>query len=152
MKHEKRWLAGALLCVSVLFAGCRSQGEAPEEAAADEAAPATVVHGEGSQPSRVTLSEDAMKKIDVQTAQVQDQVMNGTVRHVIPYGAVLYDSDGDTWTYTNPEPQVFVRYHIKIDSIAEGLAVLSEGPPAGVAVVTVGAAELFGAESEFEEE
>jgi hypothetical protein len=30
--------------------------------------------------------------------------------------------------------------------------VLSEGPPAGVAVVIVGAAELFGAESEFEEE
>ena len=111
-----------------------------------------MVHGEGSEPSRITLTEDAMKKIDVQTIQVRDRVMNGAARTVIPYGAVLYDATGDTWTYTNPEPQVFVRCHITIASIEDGQAVLSEGPPAGAAVVTVGAAELYGAESEFEEE
>jgi hypothetical protein len=150
MRPEQRWLAGALLCVSVLIAGCKSEG--PEAAAADETPNATVVHSEGSQPSRVTLTEEAIKKIDVQTVLVRDLVVNGAVRRVIPYGAVLYDENGDTWTYTNPEPQVFVRYHISIDNIEAGQAVLTEGPPAGVAVVTVGAAELFGAESEFEEE
>jgi len=150
MRLEQRWLAGALLCVSILFAGCKSEG--PEEAAAEEAPNATVVHGEGSEPSRVTLTEEAIKKIDVQTVLVRDQMVNGVVRQVIPYGAVLYDENGDTWTYTNPEPQVFVRHHINIDVIDAGLAVLTEGPRAGVAVVTVGAAELFGAEGEFEEE
>ena len=152
MRLKQRWLAGALLCASVLFAGCKTQGAGPEEASAEEASPATVVHSEGSQPSRVTLTEEAMKKIDVQTAQVKEQMVNGTSRTVIPYGAVLYDPDGDTWTYINPEPRVYVRYHITIDSIAEGQALLAEGPPAGAAVVTVGGAELFGAESEFEEE
>jgi hypothetical protein len=152
MKLDQRWLAGALLCASVLLAGCKSGSAGPEEASAEEAAPATVVHGEGSEPSRVTLTEEAMKKIDVQTVLVRDQVVNGATRRVIPYGAVLYDPDGDTWTYTSPEPRVFVRYHISIDSIEEGQAVLAAGPPTGTAVVTVGAAELFGAESEFEEE
>lgn len=152
MKREQRWLAGALLCMSVLFAGCASKGEGGEEAAGDEMSNATVVHSEGSQPSRVTLTEDAAAKIDVQTVQVRDERVNGVARTVIPYGAVLYDENGDTWTYTNPEPLVFVRTHITIERIEEGQAVLSEGPPAGMAVVTVGAAELFGAESEFEEE
>jgi len=150
MKLEQRWLTGALLCASVLIAGCASRGAGPEEAAADEVRPATVVHGEGSQPSRVTLTADAMKKIDVQTVLVR--AAEGAAGSVIPYGAVLYDPDGDTWTYTNPEPRVFVRHHITIDRISEGLAFLSSGPSAGVAVVTVGGAELFGAESEFEEE
>lgn len=149
MKREQRWLAGALLCASVLFAGCKSQG--PEEANAEES-PATVVHGVGSQPSRVTLTAEAVKKIDVQTAQVRELMVNGASRAVIPYGAVLYDADGDTWTYVNTEPRVYVRYHISVDSIERGVAVLAEGPPSGTAVVTVGASELFGAESEFEEE
>ena len=152
MKREQRWLAVALLGMSVLFAGCASRSEGGEEAAADEMANATVVHSEGSQPSRVTLTEDAAAKIDVQTVLAQDERVNGETRTVIPYAAVLYDENGDTWTYTNPEPLVFVRTHITVERITEGKAVLSEGPPAGVAVVTVGAAELFGAESEFEEE
>jgi hypothetical protein len=152
MKLEQRWLVGALLCASVLLAGCKSQSAGPEEASAEEAPPAKVVHSTGSQPSSVTLTADAVKKIDVQTAQVRDEMVNGASRRVIPYGAVLYDPDGDTWTYVNTEPRVYVRYHISVDSIEQGLAVLAEGPPAGAAVVTVGAAELFGAESEFEEE
>jgi len=151
MRFEQRWLAGALLCMSVLIAGCGSRGAGPEEASAEEAAPATVVHSEGSQP-RITLTEGAAKKIDVQTVLVREQVVNGVTRTVIPYDAVLYDPDGDTWTYVCTEPRVFVRYHISIESIAEGKAVLSEGPAAGAAVVTVGGAELYGAESEFEEE
>src|SRR6185369_3609339 len=148
MKLEQRWLTAAFLCGSVLIAGC-SHGTGPEEAAADEIRPATVVHGEGSEPSRVTLTAEAMKKIDVQTVLVR--AAEGAALSVIPYGAVLYDPDGDTWTYTNPEPRVFVRHHVTIDHISEGLAFLSSGPSAGVAVVTVGGAELFGAESEFEE-
>jgi len=152
MKLDPRWLAGALLCASVLLAGCKSQGAGPEEASAEEAPPATVVHGEGTQPSRVTLTAEAVKKIDVQTAEVRAQMVNGATRSVIPYGAVLYDPEGDTWTYVNTEPRVYVRYHVVVDSIQEGMAVLADGPPSGAAVVTVGAAELFGAESEFEEE
>ena len=80
MKREQRWLAVALLGMSVLFAGCASRSEGGEEAAADEISNATVVHSEGSQPSRVTLTEDAAAKIDVQTVLAQDERVNGETR------------------------------------------------------------------------
>ncbi len=70
----------------------------------------------------------------------------GGPRKVVPYSAVIYDVQGDTWAYTNPEPLVFVRHSITIDYIERDTAVLLDGPPAGTAVVTVGAAELFGVE------
>lgn len=70
----------------------------------------------------------------------------GRLRKVVPYASVIYDLQGDTWTYISPEPLVFVRHRITVDYIDGDLAVLLDGPPAGTAVVTVGAAELFGAE------
>ncbi len=72
---------------------------------------------------------------------------SGTQRKVVPYSAVLYDTDGKTWVYTNPEPLVFVRHLVSIDYIEGDLAVLLEGPPVGTQVVMVGVAELFGAET-----
>lgn len=72
---------------------------------------------------------------------------DGAPRKIVPYAAVLYGVNGETWVYTNPEPLVFVRSPITIDYIDGDLAVLSEGPEAGTAVVTVGAAELFGTET-----
>jgi hypothetical protein len=72
---------------------------------------------------------------------------NGTPRKVVPYAAVLYGVHGETWVYTNPEPLVFVRSPITIDYIEGDLAILSEGPEVGTAVVTLGAAELFGTET-----
>ena len=70
----------------------------------------------------------------------------GEKRKIIPFAAVLYDAKGNTWVYTNPEPLVFVRQPIKIDTIAGDEVLLAEGPPAGTALVTVGGAELFGTE------
>ena len=64
---------------------------------------------------------------------------------------MLYDPDGDTWTYTSPKPLVFVRAPIDVDRIDGDTALLSERS-AGRAptVVTVGAAELLGTEYEVE--
>lgn len=72
---------------------------------------------------------------------------NGTPRKIVPYAAVLYGVHGETWVYTNPEPLVFVRSPITIDYIEGDLAILSEGPEVGTAIVTIGAAELFGTET-----
>jgi hypothetical protein len=74
---------------------------------------------------------------------------NGKLQKVIPYAAVLYDPHGSTWTYTNPEPLVFVRHRIDIEFIEGDRAVLREGPAIGTTVVTAGAAELFGVEQKF---
>ena len=73
-------------------------------------------------------------------------VLSGSRRTIIPYASLIYDLNGDTWTYTNPKPLVFLRHRVTVDYIDADLAVLLDGPPAGVAVVTIGAAELFGVE------
>jgi hypothetical protein len=70
-----------------------------------------------------------------------------TLRKVVPYAAVLYGVHGETWVYSNPEPLVYVRQPIVVDYIEGDLAYLLEGPETGTAVVTVGAAELFGTET-----
>ncbi len=77
---------------------------------------------------------------------------SGTQRIVIPYAAVIYGTNGETWVYTNPEPLVFVRRPILIDYIEGDQAFLLVGPASGSEVVTVGAEELYGSESEFAEE
>jgi hypothetical protein len=71
---------------------------------------------------------------------------NGEKRKLIPYAAVLYDAKGNTWVYANPEPLVFIRQPIQIDTILGDEAKLIAGPRVGTAVVTVGGIELFGTE------
>jgi hypothetical protein len=67
---------------------------------------------------------------------------------VVPYGAVLYDAQGQGWVYTNPEANVFVRQKVDIEDIENDLAILSSGPATGTSVVTVGAMLLYGAETQ----
>lgn len=74
---------------------------------------------------------------------------SGKAQKVIPYSAVLYDPSGNSWTYTNPEPLVFVRHRIEVEYIEGDRAVLLQGPDTSTKVVTAGAAELFGVEQKF---
>ena len=79
--------------------------------------------------------------------RVELQLAGGTEkRKVVPYGAVYYDAKGAAWTYVNPKPLTFERQRIGVDRVIGDVAVLSEGPPVGTPVVTVGAALLYGAE------
>jgi hypothetical protein len=100
----------------------------------------------GSDESRVVLTADAVGRLGIKTAQVQLTQVGGKQQLAIPYGAVLYDADGGAWTYTSPEPQVYVRHKVTVDSIQGDLATLTDGPPAGTTVVVVGAPELYGTE------
>lgn len=71
---------------------------------------------------------------------------SGTRRKVVPYSAVFYGVNGETWAYTSPKHLVFVRRPIKVDYVDGDLAILSDGPTLGTRIVTVGVAELFGTE------
>jgi hypothetical protein len=73
---------------------------------------------------------------------------SGTLRSVVPHSAVIYGAHGETWVYTSPEPLTYIRHPIDIDYIEAELAMLSDGPPVGTEVVTVGVAELYGTEFE----
>jgi len=98
---------------------------------------------EGTDISRVTLTAKAVERLDIQTAAVQG---SGAAK-VIPYSAVLYSPNGETWAYVTSEPMTFMRQAIVIDRIDGDKAFLSKGPAAGAKVATVGVAELYGAES-----
>ncbi|MBI4790324.1 MAG: hypothetical protein HY782_25100 [Chloroflexi bacterium] len=71
---------------------------------------------------------------------------NGKLSKAVPFSAVVYDKDGNAWTYTNPESLVYIRAPINVDYFEGDLAILTEGPAAGTMIVTVGASELYGAE------
>jgi hypothetical protein len=93
---------------------------------------------EGSDVKKLTFTEKAVERLDIQVAEVAD--------NAIPYAAVLYGLDGETFVYTNPEPLVYIRAPIVVDHIEGDQAILADGPPAGTSVVTVGGAELIGLE------
>lgn len=122
--------------------------EAEESDAPGKIEPARVEPLPGTDLQRVILTAKAAERLGITTAPVRDGPApgGGRRRTVIPYAAVIYDTHGVTWTYTNPESLVFLRRRIRVDSIDGDRAVLADGPPVGTAVVTAGAAELFGAE------
>ena len=152
MKHQNP-ITFFLLCLGLIVAALQLAACGQNAVPVVEASgPATIDPVEGTDLSRVTLTEMAAKRLDIQTATVVDVNVSGATKKVIPYAAVLYDAQGTTWTYINPEPLTFVRHIITIEYIKGDDAFLLDGPPSGSEVVTVGAAELFGSESEFQEQ
>ena len=101
--------------------------------------------------SRVILTVDAARRLDIQTEAVRTAEIEGVPRTLVPYAAVIYDVKGEAWVYTNPAPLTFARANIDVATIDGDTAVLMGGPPAGTTVVIVGVAELYGAEFEFQE-
>jgi hypothetical protein len=136
VSRVNRVTASCLVVLGLALAGCGGSSDSP--------APAEPAHvtklADGF--NQITLTADAARRIDVKTAAVKSD--GGDI--VIPYSAVLYDPDGATWTYTNPKPLVFVRANITVKDIIGDRAVLTKGPAAGTAVVTLGATELWGVE------
>ncbi len=144
MQHSYRWRAAALILLVValgLSVSACSRGQAAEEEGGDRGAKVEPV--EGTDLSRVTLSQQAAERLGIQTAQVR---AGTAARKIIPYAAVLYDETGDTWTFTSPAPLTYLRQHIEVDLIEKDEAILLKGPAVGTRVVTVGAAELLGTE------
>jgi hypothetical protein len=109
--------------------------------------PSEVEKIEGSELSRVTLSAKAAERIDLKTAPVREQDLNGTPRKVVPYSSLLYDAKGRTWVYASPQPLSFVREAVAVDRIDGNSVYLEDGPPVGTEVASVGVAEIYGAET-----
>ncbi len=99
----------------------------------------TITTDEGSGLQTITLTERAAGRLDIEVKEAGDLE--------IPYSALLYGLDGSTFVYISPEHLTFQRATVVVDHIQEETAVLKEGPAAGMAVVTVGAAELYGLET-----
>jgi hypothetical protein len=132
MKRINRLLVAALTVAGLQLMACQK----PHGAHQVEH-PAEVKKIEGSDLSTVTLTEHAMKRLDVKTDQVREQ--GG--KSVVPYSALIYDPKGQTWVYTNPQPRTFVRHKIDVDRIDGNTIVLNDGPPPGTTIVSVAVAE-----------
>lgn len=138
MKAGKRWLPLVLIGSALFVAGCGGSDSSDEASG-----PATVYEIEGSDVSRIELTQKAIERLDIRTSAVE---RNGSTK-IIPYSAVLYSPTGETWAYVSPKPLTFIRSPIVVDRIEGDRAFLSNGPKAGAKVAIVGVAELFGAES-----
>lgn len=138
MMIHRPWLILVVVAVAVPLTACASDSVPPP---AEE--PAVVEEIPGSELSRITLSAKAAERLGIETAPV----VQGVEQLTLPYAAILYDSEGKTWAYATPDENVFVRHEIVVDRIDGEVVFLAEGPPAGTAVVTTGAAELFGTET-----
>lgn len=142
MGKNNRWFFVVLIIASGSFVACSTAaGTTTEER--EKAANAQTVDG----VVRVTLSEKAAERLGIQTAPVVDAAESTPPQRIVPYSAVMYDSAGETFVYTESASRVFAHAAITVARINGDTAVLSDGPPAGTNVVTVGAPELYGAES-----
>jgi hypothetical protein len=99
---------------------------------------------DGSDLKRVTLTQKAAERLDIKTGKT---ATDGAGVMTCPYASIVYDGKGKTWVYTNPEPLVYMRSPVVIESIKGPTATLKSGPATGTTIVVVGVAELYGAES-----
>jgi hypothetical protein len=124
-----------------LPACAQTTAAAPAAVSANE--PAKVEKNAATGIAKLTLTEKGIERLDLKTDTVK--AGKGT-DVVVPYSALLYDSSGKTWVYTNTAPRVYQRQPVTVAKVEDGVVTASAGPAVGTAIVTVGAAELFGAE------
>jgi hypothetical protein len=134
-----------LLLAALAFTGCAKTTESQES----REEPATVEAIAGTDLNRLTLTESAVERLGIETAPVEKATgpAAGGSQRAVAYSAVIYDADGRAAVYTNPEPRVYVRAPVSVDDIQGDIAFITDGPPVGTAIVTVGAAELFGVDA-----
>jgi hypothetical protein len=143
-RRRRPLMAACLVFAGLALAGCESVAQAQSS---QSGAPAHVQAVPGSDLSQVTLSADAAKRIALRTRPITAAPAGSAIgRSEIPLVAVLYDKDGKTWAYTQVRPLTFVRAAVGIAHIDGETATLDSGPAVGTLVVTVGGAELLGAE------
>ena len=147
--HSRVWTAvaglGALLAAFALYLALVG-GTTEAAGSAEVAAAAIVDYPNGSKLARLRLEPSAIKRLDLRTTTVRSERVDGKARLVVPYAALIYDSEGEAWLYVSSKPRSFMRQHITIDRIAGERVILSAGPAAGTKIATVGAQELWGAE------
>ncbi len=143
MRYMNRLMVAALVSAGLQLTACQKHVSTHQ---AEH--PAEITKIEGSDLSRVTLTEKAIERLALKTDNVREAMVkrSASPRRVVPYSSLIYDVNGQTWVYTNPEPRTFVRSKVDVDYIEGDLAVLSDGPPVGTVVASVAVAELYGAE------
>jgi len=135
-------MIASVFAAAALFVlpACADVSKAKEEATE----PAEMVPFEGSGQEAIVVQPEAVKRLRIETAAVEAGARAG--RTMLPSAAVFYGVDGETWIYTNPDVNTYLRVPIVVEDIEGETAHVRGGPEPGTQVVVVGAPELFGVE------
>jgi multidrug efflux pump subunit AcrB len=98
--------------------------------------------GPGQVPS-VVLTPLGVRRIGIETAPAT--TLGNQV--AVPYGALLYEPDGQTAVYIKISALVYTRQFVNVASINGDQVLLSDGLTAGTQVVVQGAEELLGVQN-----
>ena len=141
LRRSPRVLAAglALMAAGLVLSGCE---EVPSNLVKSE--PFELEPIEGTDIQRVKLADRTAKRIDLQTATVG----GNETELIVSHAALIYNPEGEVFVYTRPEPGAYVRAPVVVSRVEGEQALLSEGPPPGTVVVTIGAAELLATEYE----
>ena len=142
MNKNHPWIIVVLIITGLLLSAC-----APKVITAEKIMPFQLEPIDGTDIKRIILTEKAAERLDIQTSPVREEQVNGVNRKVVSYAAIIYDLQGQTWVYTIPVSLTFVRESVTVEYIEGDKAILVKGPSTGTEVVTVGLAELYGAET-----
>jgi hypothetical protein len=137
-----RGLTALVVLATALLGSCSSQSAAQTE----ESGPAHVEPVGDLGLHRITLEAQAVTRLDLQTGHVRGSTADGAAHLLVAHSAVVYDAEGAAWVYTVVDDLTYQRAPVEIDRVVAEDAALLSGPPVRTEVVTVGAAELYGAE------
>jgi hypothetical protein len=144
--------AAAAAVTLALLAGTAACSSGSSAGSEEPPAPATLETVKAGAPPKVSLTDDALHRIGLQTTAVRHAHVTVAGRAssaiVVPYAAVVYDGDGTSWAYAQVAPGAFVREPIALAAVQGDTAILSKGPADGTKVVTVGAPLLVGVEAQ----
>ena len=145
-ERNRRFGAAAVAVITLLVEATAVAGCGGDSAAVKNPAPYKLTPTDDGL-NIVVLTPVALERLMIETAPVTEQTLNGTVYTTVPYAALIYDNDGGTWVYLNPEPLTYVRAAVTVERIEGDTVYLSDGPKPGSQVAVTSVAELYGTDT-----
>lgn len=94
--------------------------------------------------NEVALTEKASERLKMETAPVT--VAQGDLL-TVPYAALIYDTNGETWVYQQTGPLSYKRVGVEVDYIEGDTVYLTAAPDEGTLVAVASVAELYGTDT-----
>jgi hypothetical protein len=142
MKHQKSILLFIFVIFGLALFACSSQSSS-----VNNVEPIIVEKIDGTDLNKLILTESAEKRLDIQTTPISETLIEDDVYLVVPYSTIIYDLQGEVWLYVNLAPLTYQREKVVIKTIDGNTVYLIDGPSIGTEVVTIGVAELYGADT-----